>query len=234
MGDGLAASLIGLSHFMSLYKWHLSVTILFFALILCIYVLPKQTAVFLCASTSVAVAGAAAMAFELIILNAYQAFFGSLYRELGLIVAAFMAGLVLSGSFFATRSLKTKHQQVYLIVALGAFSVLFFVTPSIIALSKHLPERLCQIIFFACVLMAGLALGVIFPLASRWLMTEGTQLSKAAGYLDAADHLGAAFGAFLGGVFFLPLFGQEATCYFFGLTLMLMAFGNAPLLRTKS
>ncbi|MBN2498924.1 MAG: fused MFS/spermidine synthase [Deltaproteobacteria bacterium] len=163
---------------------------------------------------SVIALGGLGMTLELALSFAYQALAGSLYQELGLIVAAFMAGLV-GGGWCIDRRMRAKPATAaQLGVALGALSLFTAALPAADALARMngLPMWAGQLVLLACVLAAGAGTGVVFPLASALAVSSGRSLGRAAGDLDAADQLGAAAGSFLTGLVLLPALGQVSTC----------------------
>ena len=79
-------------------------------------------------------------------------------------------------------------------------------------------------------LVAGMVTGSLFPVAAGVLLAGPRGVRETASGLEAADHLGAAAGAFLPGVILVPLFGLGVTC-------LLVALANATtalLLATES
>ena len=81
-----------------------------------------------------------------------------------------------------------------------------------LALLGALPMGLAQAWLLLLVLITGAGTGVVFPLAGQIAVREGAPLGRAAGSLDAWDHLGAALGALLAGVVWVPVLGRTATC----------------------
>ncbi len=164
--------------------------------------------------------GAAGLALELLLSFSYQSQYGSLYGEMGLIVAAFMAGLV-GGGYLVNRRLQTHP------ATLGGLGVVLI---GLAGLSAGLPLLMSSAIFNALPIWAGQALilvllicvgsstGIVFPLASRVGMASGRSLARVAGNFDAHDHLGAAIGAFATGLLLFPVLGRTTTC-------LLIAFG---------
>jgi predicted membrane-bound spermidine synthase len=65
-------------------------------------------------------------------------------------------------------------------------------------------------------LLAGLFTGAAFPAMLRLASetVDGDERDAAAA-IELSDHLGAAFGAFVTGIVWLPLFGLSVTCLFF-------------------
>jgi len=63
---------------------------------------------------------------------------------------------------------------------------------------------------------AGLVTGVAFPVFLKLAaMAHGNDERLAAGSMESADHVGAAFGALVTGIVWLPVFGLVATSLMF-------------------
>ena len=80
---------------------------------------------------------------------------------------------------------------------------------------RYSPDQLfvTEYFYFALVFIIGFLVGMEFPLVCHLLISRGYEGGRAAGWVDSMDHLGACFGAFLTGVFCLPVFGTYATCF---------------------
>jgi spermidine synthase len=184
-------------------------------------------------SFSLLVVGAYGMTVELVLTFAYQSMLGSLYREMGLIVACFMAGLA-AGSYVMERRLVHRPGSVTLLAkllfTLAAFSaaVPLLLTSEILVL---MPLWVEQVYILFLILAAGIGAGTIFPLTGHIAVRTGRRVGLAAGLLDAADHLGAAAGAFLAGVLLFPVLGRLHTCLL--LTLLCAAAGFLNVMLTR-
>ncbi len=166
------------------------------------------------ATLAIGTIGAVGMALELVLSFAYQSLAGSLYQELGLIVAAFMTGLVLAGSWVQRRLRRAAAGPAglgWVLLALAAFCALMPWLQSAGWL-QALPMWLGQSWLLLLVLASGAATGATFPLAGQIAVRAGEPLGRAAGALDAWDHLGAALGALLAGMLLVPTLGRGWTC----------------------
>ncbi len=158
--------------------------------------------------------GALGMTLELVLSFAYQSLAGSLYQELGLIVAAFMAGLVAGGVLIQRRLARRPAGPVglgWLLFGLAAFSAALPWLQAA-AVLEALPMALAQAWLLLLVLTAGVGTGLVFPMAGQVAVRRGRPVGRAAGGLDAWDHLGAALGALLAGVVLVPALGRASTC----------------------
>ncbi len=164
--------------------------------------------------TAVFVVGATEMSLELAALLAFQSFYGYVYHQLALIVAAFMAGLAVGGWMGARASARG--------TSLGAFALLQALIAAVpVALAAALrgistlpPDRLelWAALFPLVVVASAVLAGFQFPLAARLRSSDTTEDAGAqAGRLYAADLAGAALGATATAVFLLPIMGTEAT-----------------------
>ncbi len=183
------------------------------------------------AQLGVAITGAAGLSLELVLTFAYQAQFGTIYQEIGLIIAAFMLGLV-GGGIWANRSLTSKANRSFLLaVVLLLLSLGAACLPALLhsTLLQHLPPRAGQVYLLLLVAAIGSGTGIVFPLASQIVSHSGRSLSQTAGSLDALDHVGAALGALLTGVLLVPLLGRDNTCFLLAGLLALTALTNLGL-----
>lgn len=149
--------------------------------------------------------GFTAASMEVIILLVYQILHGSIYTGIGLVIAAFMAGLAL-GSFLANRIERVKRRA--LLATEGA--VIFYLLLFVYALfsGKNLLEPFT--LAFLTLLMGALT-GAEFPIAGSILFSSPRETG---GSLYTADLLGGSLGAFAVGIFLVPSFGIYSACFF--------------------
>jgi spermidine synthase len=173
---------------------------------------PHADAVF-----SIATTGAAGMAAEVLVLYAFQAASGRLYTGLALLVGLFMAGLA-AGAYLGRRMLTRRPGRGAIVAEIAAL-LMVGATGPVLALAIDLPW-----IIAAWSGVAGAITGAAFP-ALLALAAEGRggDERRAAARIEAADHLGAALGALITSLIWLPAYGIVATC------LLLAAFKAASL-----
>ena len=180
--------------------------------------------------------GFAASALEVVLLLAFQVLYGSLYYQVGLIVTAFMAGLVIGAMLIGRwRALRSARHLAYLAAAMAGFAGLL----PLALLGLKGVERLGwpeagQIAIPLLTLTLAVLVGMQFPLAARidlgrgWRRlseessTEWKDLSRqpppspspaaTSGRLYTADYIGAAFGALLVSTLLIPLLGVFVVC----------------------
>ncbi|MCL4501451.1 MAG: hypothetical protein M1438_06280 [Deltaproteobacteria bacterium] len=167
----------------------------------------------------VLVMGLGTMALEILVLVLYQIQMGSLYRQLGLLIAAFMAGM---GGGAATAGWLMKAGQVQpdrgpeflkrglltlqmLLAALALFLALFLSRESLVALPVE--DYLIQGSFALIMIAAGFGGGSIFALSSRLWVSGRDDSSAKGGLLYAADLLGSTLGTLGFSFFILPVWG---------------------------
>ncbi len=160
-------------------------------------------------------AGFAASSLEVVLLLAFQALYGSLYRQVGLVVTVFMAGLA-AGAWAANRRLDRAplpgpRRLALLACAIAALAA---VLPAVLARLEGLDaavggEWAGQVL----ILLLGGALAALvghqFPLAAA---VERSGPAATAARLYGADLAGASLGALLVSAWLVPAFGLTAVC----------------------
>ena len=141
--------------------------------------------------------GFTVMGSELLVIFAFQIFFGYIYLQIGLIVTVFLAGL-LPGAWFGNRFRYRSKQT--LAIADGLLILLMGV---LIVVLKQGSYRL-PVSFFLCYGFAvSLICGFQFPVA---LYLRGGE-APAVTQTFSADLIGAAFGTLMTNVVLIPYFG---------------------------
>jgi spermidine synthase len=165
----------------------------------------------LCALVQVLVMGLGTMALEVLTLVLYQVYLGYLYRQLGLLIAAFMLGLAVGGAWFARGQAEARllaRRLAGLQLGLAALSLGLFVV--LLLSGKFLwlpPEMLVQAGLSLLLALAGFAGGGIFSLsAALWRKTRPAA-SLGAGLFYALDLFGATLGTLGLSLVILPLYG---------------------------
>ncbi len=173
--------------------------------------------------------GFVGMTLELVVILAFQAVYGYLYLWIGMLIAAFMAGMA-AGAFLATgwwRKQGWVHGRAYRAVILLEGAQLGFLVLAIGLLAtvervlggtgavRALPA------VFLLVLngVGGLLVGAEFPLATHQVEraeagVRGRNRGEPAGRFYALDLAGAWLGTLLVGAFLVPLIGIPYTLLF--------------------
>jgi spermidine synthase len=176
--------------------WFLDVPLAFFALVLGLLAFAKKRSP-LRFMLPIAVMGFTSIVVELAVFIAFQANFGYVYGKIPLLLAVFMAGLVL-GSFLARR--RKRPGRADLPAVQGAYVLLLFIT------LKILPGAGGEIVPFALLLVFGALGGYLFVSASGLLLHESPHQGLAYG----VDLLASFVGVILASAVAIPLWGIPA------------------------
>jgi len=150
-------------------------------------------------STAAAV-GFGSMGWWLLLIATWQATRGSVYSEIGVLTALFMAGLA-GGAGLACRWPEPAHR---LPLALAAGAVLSLLIAAGVAV--HFPLAAVPVLLIAGGGLTGLAFPGLTALSGR-----GSR--RSAGIAFAADEAGAAAGALIVGIVAIPWAGLTATAW---------------------
>ncbi|MBE0712877.1 MAG: methyltransferase [Candidatus Aminicenantes bacterium] len=176
--------------------WLLDAPLAVFALVLAFLALMRKrsTARFL---VPIAVMGLTSIVVELTVFIAFQANFGYVYGKIPLLLALFMAGLVL-GSHLARRQKRTAPAA--LPIVQGAFVL------TLLAALKSLSGSGGEIVPFALLLAFGALAGYLFVCANGLLLRERPHLGLGYG----VDLLASFVGVVLASAVIIPLWGLPA------------------------
>jgi spermidine synthase len=159
-------------------------------------------------SLAVFAMGFATLASQVVLLLAFQTFQGYLFHSVGMIVAAFMVGLSLGALWLRRRSSWPKLWPIQ--TGLSAYC-------AIVALLLFLPLQavagnLLTALAISVSLGGGVLGGALFQGAVAAVGAhDGREVGRAAGLLNACDHLGAALGALGAASLALPVLGMAGT-----------------------
>jgi len=160
------------------------------------------------------VVGLSMIGLEMIVLLSYQSFYGYIYEHVAVLIACFMGGLAV-GALIGLRIKKTDNRVItyfagvqFLAVLLPILMVGFFFV--MLNAEPAIRAALARLGFPSILLLAGIIGGLHFQLANRLYLAEESAGNRGAVY--AVDLLGAAVGASLISVFFIPLLGMMITC----------------------
>ncbi|MFI5378627.1 MAG: hypothetical protein ACHRHE_04970 [Tepidisphaerales bacterium] len=145
-------------------------------------------------------AGFFAIAFEVAVLHLYQTRYGNLIREIGWLIACFMAGLAIGARRGGRPARRPGLRQRLLLLGMILLCLALAVLP---------------IVFSLLMFLGGLCVGALFALLVQ-------QRPRHASRLYAADLVGSALGALLIGTFWLPIAGL-AHCMAGLIALLLLA-----------
>ena len=149
------------------------------------------------------------MALGVVLLLAYQTFFGALYQEIGLFAAASGVGLCVGGILGVRLRLRPFRALVMgdiclVLLALAAPLVFVWVEGDAALSGKT--------VLLALNGLVGMLGGAQFPLAARIRIHDQAPVGGAAGRLYAVDLLGACVGAVGVSVLLVPALGFVQAC----------------------
>ena len=165
--------------------------------------------------------GFVGMAVEMIVILAFQSLYGYLYQWIGLLIAAFMAGLA-GGAFVVTRMLARIRKAVRVFCWLESLQLVFVLVSAwgLVALhglflEKTVMMEVPKVVLFCMNVVAGFLVGSEFPLANREAAaTAKVGSSIVGGRFYALDLAGAWLGTLLVSVLLVPLVGISSTLLF--------------------
>jgi len=166
---------------------------------------------------AIAVTGFGGMVADLLIIFTVQALYGYVYHIIGLLLTAFMGGLSLGSWVINARLGRMRRERAWfgwVEMMLLAFWVLLPLVFMLLA-SPLIPvslSALSVVVLLTLNALAGLLVGVEFPLATQIVLGEGATVEGAAGMLYAADLVGAFLGAIAVSIVLLPGVGMVGTC----------------------
>jgi len=179
--------------------WFLDVPLAVFAIVLGFLAFVKKRSP-LRFMVPVAVMGFTSIVVELVVFITFQANFGFVYGKIPLLLAFFMAGLVL-GSLLARR--RKRPGRADLPVVQGAFVLLLFLT------QKSLSGAGGEIVPFALLLVFGALGGYLFVAANRLLLRESSHQGLGYGIDLLASFVGVALATSVA----IPLWGIPAVLF---------------------
>lgn len=165
--------------------------------------------------------GFVGMAVEMIVILAFQSVYGYLYQWIGLLIAAFMAGLA-GGAFVVTRMLARIRKAVRVFCWLESLQLVFVLVSAwgLVALhglflEKTVMMEVPKVLLICMNVVAGFLVGSEFPLANREVAaTAKVGSSIVGGRFYALDLAGAWLGTLLVSVLLVPLVGISNTLLF--------------------
>lgn len=171
---------------------------------------------------SIGTTGFATMALTLVLLFAFQSFYGYVYQRIGWLVALFMAGLVVGCEAVRRRSSPTPDSGTCtrawrtLIAVDLLLAVLALAIPLVLpGISGQSGERMgaagAEVAISVFMALAGAVGGAAFALAGAVQVELTREVGPAAGRIIGADHAGACAGALLTGIVLVPVFGIPTT-----------------------
>ncbi len=161
--------------------------------------------------------GFSAMMLQIIILLSFQIIHGYIFAKIGLILNAFMLGLVLGSLWIVKIISKIKNSLrlfIFLQLVIGVYSLIL---PLILPLNT-------DIFFLLLSIIAGFMTGAQFPLANKIYLGTKEEIGRVSGLTYGIDLLGGCCAALLAGILLIPILGISATCLLIALFNLLIFF----------
>jgi spermidine synthase len=183
-----------------------------------------------CACFVLGSTGFVGMSLNLIIIYAYQSFYGFIFQQIAMLVTAFMAGLAL-GSYVMNMKLSSTKEGCgsFFMIELACFGYCLTMIPAILFLNAD-PKPAMAWILFASSALAGSFVGLEFPLANKVYAGPADNAARASGIVYAVDLIGSWLAALVVSVALVPVIGITWTCLFLaalkGLSLMLVLMNS--------
>ncbi len=193
-------------------------------------------------SSSIAAIGFAGMVWEVILIFAFQIFYGYVYHQIALLMTAFMIGLV-AGSGWANR-VKANHHRALAMINGAAVVYSLGLPLALWGLQSAGEPGIMGVGVIALLVVAGAVLvGAAYPLAASPLsphppspspdvrQERGKGAQGVGGEVYAADLLGAVIGALIIGAILVPILGVTASAL---LTALVNLFGFLEVKRANN
>ena len=164
---------------------------------------------------AVMVTGFAEIAFEVMVSLAFQIMYGYMYYKLGLILTAFMIGLILGSIIMTSIMDKLKNDlRAFMLTQVAVCIYPLILLSAFWALKGGRAYFLgANVIFPLLPVIAGFIGGLQFPLATKIYLKHKTRVGRVAGLTYGMDLIGACAGAFLVSAFLVPIIGIPNTCF---------------------
>jgi spermidine synthase len=165
------------------------------------------------------VTGYSEMTLNVVLILAFQIFYGYVYYKIAMLITAYMIGLIL-GSWHITPSVERITKPLRMLMPIqGGLALYAILLLGIIIMfqgSDHVSRTssLMEVGFPLLTLVAGYLGGLHFPLANAIYLGEGREVGKVASLVYGVDLVGSSVGALSAGIILLPVLGIAHTLYF--------------------
>ena len=157
-------------------------------------------------SAGMYITGFTASSFEILIIFAFQTFYGYVYSAIGIIIAIFMGGLAL-GSIYGNRLIVKRKHFVTAQALLALYALLF---PLFWNVQRETGGNFIGLsLFFLITVLLSVITGFQYVVGTKLLPGNYTQ---SAPLLYAVDLIGSSLGAIVISVILLPLLGVVNSC----------------------
>ncbi len=144
---------------------------------------------------------------NLLLIFSYQIFYGYLYQKISILIALFMAGIVLGSGLIVSYLGKIKEGKDLFIKLEAALTLFTLAFGLIITRFNH-----SLWVIYALLFISGLFVGSEFPLANKIYSGRKEGQGSSVGTLYAADLMGGWLAGLFAGIIFLPLLGFLNSC----------------------
>jgi len=165
-------------------------------------------------SLAILIAAITGIGIEFILIASFQILYGYLYYKIGILITAFMAGIVIGAGWINRRLDKVSQRRMSKFIFLIAIYSLLL--PEILLLLQGWQESSLlfisvEILFPLLTIIIGILVGIEFPLAVKLYIKE-RGATKTAGLLYALDLVGACIGTYLVSILLIPILGIIPVC----------------------
>ncbi|MEW6101187.1 MAG: hypothetical protein AB1481_02715 [Candidatus Omnitrophota bacterium] len=162
-------------------------------------------------SYSIFTTGFFGMLSTLLLIFAFQVFYGYLYHRLGFLISFFMLGTV-CGSLFISRYSRKFKRAFLMFILFEAVTAIFSFLMALALSNFHWFRSYESTVFFFLFFACGFLIGAEFPLASNIYLAKEGGVGSTVGVLYACDLAGGWFAGLTGGIILLPILGLFNTC----------------------
>jgi len=162
---------------------------------------------------SIFTTGMSEMAFQIITILAFQFLYGYLYYKIGLLLSAFMVGLVLGSLCIYKIFNRIKDERYLYIITQRLICIYPLVLPIVFILTSKVSIAMPDIAkglekgFVFLPIIAGFIGGFQFPLATKICLKNYEQTGAITGFLYGLDLAGSCIGGLIVGLILIPLVG---------------------------
>ncbi|MCM8797693.1 MAG: hypothetical protein NC923_07485 [Candidatus Omnitrophica bacterium] len=195
----------------SLQFKHILIVVLMIHMVLLLIFLLRRSSLRLGVSYAVLSTGFYGMSANLILIFSFQVFYGCLYYNLGIMMSIFMAGIAF-GSIYITRRVGKIKDPVRSLVRVEIFTLVSAAILAFILSGVAFLRSSAYLIFIFLFFIAGLPVGLEFPLAGKIYLRGKENAGEVSGLLYFVDLLGGWLAGILTSIALIPLIGIFNTC----------------------
>jgi spermidine synthase len=153
--------------------------------------------------------GFVGMALNLVVVLAFQSAYGYVYRQISILVTAFIVGTALGGFVITQYAEKVKKGVLFFLLFESLLILMSLITPLFLFKLRGMAE----LVFPILSVLIGCLVGMEFPLANKiYSGHREVQVAESVGLLYGSDLGGGFLGAILVSIVLIPVLGISATC----------------------